>query len=102
MDEVEFDFAKFCRGTSAGVGNAENFDFDEFCRDDGEHQPPSPGILAKDVKIVCSKIRGLLMNFVRTLPKTMSGECDDAVMGHLQWIDQRLNKLIDKLQHRQV
>lgn len=102
MDEVNFDFAKFCRGSGVGncKANAENFNFDEFCRDDGKQQPPSPGVLAKDVKIVRSKIRGLLMNFVRTLSTMKSEECDDAMLSHLQRMNEKLLQLIGKMQAR--
>lgn len=102
MDEVDFDFAKFCRGGSSSSSRreeAQRFDFDEFCRDDGR-AAPSPGILAKDVKFVCSKIRGLLMDCVRVLPSMTSDKCGVIATGHLERVESRLDKLVNEMQRR--
>lgn len=101
MDETNFDFEKFCRGS--GVEEAENFDFEEFCRDGGTRAAqPNPEILPKDIKIVCSKIRGFLLNLIRVSPQISSPECENAVLDHLKHIDDGVQRLISNVQRQQL
>lgn len=95
MDEAGFDFRKICCDSDENCGAVENFDFDEFCRDGSTlRTKPSPEILERDIKIVCNKIRGFLLNYVRVFPQMRRLECEDVVLDHLMYIDGRVERLI--------